>query len=192
QDTALQDNKSSNLPVYTKKEEQKVFNDINFGISKDKYQQLMSNETTLIGGYEFELIPNFNQDGQLYSLTIKSLEKQSEGDHAAKGYLVELIKEKYGTPNAVFSDRYRIAIENNEKIIVRYPREVKTYNWNIGNKTITISAVSLEDQDLLFNDDAPFYIYALMDIFNEKMLKELLEVKANTKKDKLRDEADKF
>src|SRR5690606_20103480 len=129
-ETANLPNQSSDSTItasetkYSIEEEQKVYGNITFGISRPEYNRLVPSRTKKIGEFRFEFIPSFDNNGKLYSLTIKGLDKQTEGRHDAKGYLIKLMRQRYGRAGEVNESRLVIEQDKIELGLVSYPKEI--------------------------------------------------------------------
>lgn len=191
------DSTTMDIPIkeYSNEEVQKVYGEIKFGISENEYNALINNNFQEIGGFEFEFTPRFNEHGGLYSLSIRGIEQQLEGNTKSKGYLIKLMEYRYGSAHSVWRTRVEIQIDENDEAKLKvFPQEIESYQWNIGDKRIVISSEPLENQDH-FNiamGNASFYIYPLMSITHIKMEEDFDKLEQEKKVLLLDRESDKF
>ncbi|SKB56103.1 hypothetical protein SAMN05660226_01988 [Parapedobacter luteus] len=179
---------------YSIEEEQKVYGNVNFGISRNQYLRLIPKEVNKIGDFEFKLIPSFNHRGELYRLSIRGVEKQVEGNHDSKGYLIKLAEQKYGVADTSYRSRFDVVQKKNEKVLKSFPREVESYVWNIHNKQIIVSSEVLNKQDdfEIIMGKTNMFVYPIMTITHKKLNEDFNRVELEKENKVLEKEANKF
>lgn len=196
--------------TYSIEEEQKVYGDIRFGISKSQYHKLIKQRIIQIGEFKYEFIPKFNNKNELYELIIKGAEKTKDEykneranflyvTDGPKALLIQLVQQRYGEADEVIEANKNLEFElygMPHPNLARNSLEYDTYLWNVNNKKIRIflaCEVPGESNQLFIDFKNPkLRIYPVMRIINEKMALEVdsLENAKNTVN--FEDEAKKF
>ena len=131
----------------SKDDEKRVFENIDFGISKKAFYKLVPKHVKRLGRYDFEFHPQFDHNDQLYRLNIYGADLVHYGDHGAKKYLIDIITDRYGEADSVEVDYNPFIINNNIPIQVYLEFPLFRYYWYLGDKEIWISESVENDQD---------------------------------------------